>query len=91
MILGSRQGLSRLEPVVLLDIGDGQVEVRDEINILGIHLDPALSMNAQVKSLIKTSNFHIRALRHVHRGLTLESAKMIALGLVTSRISTRLL
>ena len=33
---------------------------------------------------MKTSNFHIRALRHVRRGLTFESAEMIALGLVTS-------
>ena len=32
---------------VLLDIGDGHVEVRDEIKILGVHLDPTLSMNAQ--------------------------------------------
>jgi hypothetical protein len=86
MILGSRQGFSRLEPVASLDIGDGHVEVRDEIKILGVHLDPTLSMNAQVKSLIKTSNFHIRALRHVRRGLTFESAEMIALGLVTSRL-----
>ena len=38
-----------------------------------------------MKSLMKTSNFHIRALRHV-RGLTFESAEMIALGLVTSRL-----
>ena len=35
---------------------------------------------------MKTSNIHIRALRHVRRGLTFESAKMIALGLVTSRL-----
>ena len=86
MILGSRQSLSRLEPVASLDIGDGHVEVRDEIKILGVHMDPTLSMSAQVKSLIKTSNFHIRALRHVRRGLTLESVKKIALGLVTSRL-----
>ena len=46
----------------------------------------SLSMNAQVKSLMKTSNFHIRALRHVCRGLTFESAEMIALVLVTSRL-----
>ena len=52
----------------------------------GVHLDPTLSMNAQVKAVIKASNFHIRALRHVRRGLTLESTKMIALGLVTSRL-----
>ena len=43
-------------------------------------------MNAQVKSLMKISNFHIRALRHVGRGLTFESAEIIALGLVTSRL-----
>ena len=87
MILGSRQGLSRLEPVALLDIGDGHVvEVGDEIKILGVHLDPTLSMNAQVKSLMKTSNFHIRVLRHVRQGLTFESGEMIALGLVTSRL-----
>ena len=46
----------------------------------------SLSMNAQVKSLMKTSNFHIRALRHVCRGLTFEFPEMIALGLVTSRL-----
>ena len=56
------------------------MKVRDEIKILGVHLDPTLSMNAQVKSLMKTFNFHIRALRHVCRGLTFESAEMIALG-----------
>ena len=86
MILGSRQGLSRMEPVGSLVIGDDRVEVRDDIKILGVHLDPTLSMNAQVKAVIKASNFHIRALRHVRRGLTLESTKMIALGLVTSRL-----
>ena len=86
MILGSRQGLSRMEPVGSLVIGGDRVEVRDDIKILGVHLDPTLSMNAQVKAVIKASNFHIRALRHVRQGLTLESTKMIALGLVTSRL-----
>ena len=62
------------------------MEVRDEIKILGVHLDSTLSMNVQVKSLMKTSNFHIRALRHVRRGLTFESAEMIALGFITSRL-----
>ena len=89
MIFGSRQGLSRLEPVASMDIGDGHVEVKDEIKILSVHLDPTLSMKAQVKSLMKTSNFQIRALRHVCQGLTFESAEMIAFGLVTSRLDYR--
>ena len=84
--LARGRGLSRLEPVASLDIGNGHVEVRDEIKPPDVHLDPTLSMNAQVKLLMKTSNFYIRALLHVRRGLTFESAKMIALGLVTSRL-----
>ena len=43
-------------------------------------------MDNQVKASIKACNYPIRALRHVRRGLTLESAKLIALGLVTSRL-----
>ena len=54
--------------------------------LIGVHLNPTLAVNAQVKSLMKTSNFHIRALRHVRRGLIFESAEMIALGLVTARL-----
>ena len=85
MILGTRPGLSKLGPVSTLVIG-GDVAVKKSIKILGVHLDPTLSMDNQVKASIKACNYHIRALRHVRRGLTLESAKLIALGLVTSRL-----
>ena len=64
----------------------GDVAVKESIKILGVHLNPTLSMDNQVKASIKACNYHIRALRHVRRGLTLESAKLIALGLVTSRL-----
>ena len=59
---------------------------KGSIKILGVHLDPTLSMDIQVKASIKACNYHIRALRHVRRGLTLESAKLIVLGFVTSRL-----
>ena len=85
MILGSRPGLSKLGPVVSLVIG-GDVAVMESITILSVHLDPTLSMDHQVKASIKAFNHHIRALRHVRRSLTLESAKWIALGLVTARL-----
>ena len=85
MIFGTRPGLSKLGPVSSLVI-EGDVAVKESIKILGVHLDPTLSMDNQVKASIKACNYHIRALRHVRRGLTLESAKLIALGLVTSRL-----
>ena len=77
MIFGTKPGLS-------LDIG-GDVAVRESIKILGVHLDPTLSIDNQVKASIKACNYHIRASPTLRRGLTLESAKLIALGLVTSR------
>ena len=85
MLFGTRPGLSKLGPVSSLVI-EGDVAVKERIKILGVHLDPTLFMDNQVEASIKACNYHIRALRHVRRGLTLESAKLIALGLVTSRL-----
>ena len=85
MIFGTRPGLSKLGPIPSLVIG-GDVAVKESIKILGVHLDPTLSMDNQVKASIKACNYHICALRHVRRGLTLESAMLIALGLVPSRL-----
>ena len=85
MIFGTRPGLSKLGPVSSLVIG-GDVAVKESIKILGVHLDPTLSMDNQVKASIKACNYHIRSFRHIRRGLTLESAKLIVLGLVTSRL-----
>ena len=50
MIFGTRPGLSKLGPVSSLDIG-GDVAVRESIKILGVHLDPTLSMDNQVKAI----------------------------------------
>ena len=83
IIFGTRPGLSKLGPVSSLVIG-GNVAVKE--SILDVHLDPTLSVDNQGKASIKACNYHIHALRHVCRGLTLESAKLIALGLVTSRL-----
>ena len=67
MILGTRPGLSKLSPYASLVIG-GDVVVKDCIKILGLYLDPTLSMDTQVKASIKACNYHIRAPQHVGRG-----------------------
>ena len=78
MIFGTRPGLSKLGQFPSWS-AEADVAVEESIKIL-------LSMDNQVKASIKACNYHISALRHVRRGPTLESAKLIALGLVTSRL-----
>jgi hypothetical protein len=43
-------------------------------------------MDKQVNAIVKSCNFHVRALRHVRKRLNIESAKTIACGLVISRL-----
>jgi len=86
MIVGTKPGLAKLGSVPTLRIGDGDVVTRDNIKILGVHLDPTLSMSENVKATTKACNFHIWALRHTRRHLTLEATRTIAHGLVTSRL-----
>ena len=86
MILGTRQGMSKLNQATLFDINGETVPVKESIKILGVQLDSALSMNIQVKETVKVCNYHIRALRHVRRSVTFEATKTIVHGLVTARL-----
>jgi len=52
----------------------GEVEVSgtplkfgDFIKLLGVKLDPSISMNRHVAELVRSCNYHIRALRHIVR------------------------
>ena len=50
-----------------------------------------MSYDKQVSEICKASYFHIRALRHIRSSLTTEAAKTIAVAIVDSRLSARLL
>ena len=54
MIFGTRPGPSKLGPVSSLVIG-GDVAVKESIKILGVHLDPTLSIYNQVEASIKAN------------------------------------
>ena len=56
------------------------------MKILGVTLDSNLSLNKHVSALTKSCFFHIRALRHIRRALTDDSAKSIACALAGSRL-----
>jgi len=43
------------------------VKFIDSIKLLGVKLDPDISMNHHVTELVRNSNYHIRALWHIRR------------------------
>ena len=85
-MFGIRPGLKKLDRPQSLFIGGDSIAVKDKLKILGFHLDPLLSMDDHVKETVRACNYHIRALRHVRKSLTLEATRTIAHGLVTARL-----
>jgi len=69
-----------------VEVADTAVKFGDFIKLLGVKLDPSISMNRHVTELVRSCNYHIRVLRHIRPLLTLESTKMVALGIVAARL-----
>ena len=86
MLFGTRQQLAKHQDNQVLRLGDCDVKYGSTVKILGVQLDSTLSLVSQVDSIVRSCNYHIRALRHIRKCLTLDAAKTIAFGLVTSRL-----
>ena len=56
------------------------------VKILRVQLDSTLSMAPNIDSVVKSYNFHIRALHHIRKSVTFEAAKTISHRLVASRL-----
>ena len=87
MIFGTRPGLKKLDrPQSLLHRWRQHCRQGQTENYLDFHLAPLLSMDDHVKETVRACNYHIRALRHVRKSLTLEVTRTIVHGLVTARL-----
>jgi hypothetical protein len=53
---------------------------------LGVMFDPAMTMSAQVSSIIKTANFYLTNIGRARRLLTVDATKLAVHTLVTSRL-----
>ena len=62
------------------------VPVSFDVKILGVTLESALSLSKHVGLVSKACYYHIRALRHIRKSLTDDSAKSIACAIVGSRL-----
>ena len=58
----------------------------NSIKNLGVLIDSTLSFNSQVDSICKAIHFHLRALKHIRKSITMDTAKTIACLIIGSRL-----
>jgi len=69
-----------------IDVAGAVVPFRDTVKLLGVTLDSALTMDRHVTEVVRSCNYHIRALRHIRPLLTFDAAKLVGHSIVSSRL-----
>ena len=69
-----------------LSFGGVTLPAKDGIRSLGIHLDPALTMESQVTSVVHTAFFHLRRIAQLRSYLDVEALTTLVHALIISRL-----
>jgi len=80
---------SRLRSVYIsgrVKVTGTSLQFSDRVELLGVELDQALTMDRHVSSIVSFCNFHMRALRRIRPRLTLDAAKSVAVNIVCARL-----
>ena len=67
-------------------VSDVTVPVTRAVKSLGVIIDNTLSFDDHVNTVFKAAHFHIRALRHIRRCVSVNDAKTVATAMVSSRL-----
>ena len=67
-------------------VSNATVPLTNTIKTLGITLDSSLPMSNQLKSIAKSCNFHLRAIKHIRHLLTEQDASSLTVALVHSKL-----
>ena len=70
ILFGTRQILVKHQDNTVLRLGNCDVKYGSTVKILGVQLDSTLSLIPKVDSIVRSCNYHIRALRHIRNCLT---------------------
>ena len=88
IVFSTPKGLQRLKSTGLtyLSISGAKIPISDKITTLGVTADSSLTLSHHTQYLVKSCNFHIRALRHIRHLLTLQDTTALAVSLVQSKL-----
>ena len=81
ILFGSYKNLATLSVLKSIVVARSPITVFPCVEVLGVLLDSALSMNQQIASVCKCASFHTRAISHIYPSLNLKILNSLAYSL----------
>ena len=78
LFCGTRANIDTTHQIRSVLVAGCETEPSDTIKSLGITLDGQLSFDKHVDGICRTAHFHIRALKHIRRTLSVDCAKSVS-------------
>lgn len=86
VVFGTAARLKGVDSAGGIMAAGARVQFVEAIKLLGVTLDPTLSMDRHVANVAQSCSYHTRALRHIRPVLSLDCAKDIATSIVGTRL-----
>ena len=84
MLCGTQAQRRTVDTSAGINVAGAHVQFSKSVKLLGVQHDNVLSMDSHVSVVVRGCNYHIRALRHIRPRFDLNTAKMIAQGIVAA-------
>ena len=85
LVVGSKSNRMKAD-VTQLRVGQSTVDTSDTVRNLGIQIDETLSLEQQIKDVVKSCRFHMHALWQIRPYLTQYNAKLLVHAAIISRL-----
>ena len=86
LLVGTGQQLSKFLTLTSINIAGSFLPFSDSIKLLGVTIDSHLTFQNHISQIIKTCNYHIRAINHIRHLLTTDVASTLARCLILSKL-----
>jgi len=86
IVLGTANELRSATSIDSVEVAGVALPVATTLKSLGVILDQRLTFNEHATAVVKSCNYHARAIRHVQHLLTESVAQMLARSLINSRL-----
>jgi hypothetical protein len=86
VLFGTRAQRKKVDTSAGIDITGAKIAFSPSVKLLGVTLDEDLTLDRHVTDIIRGCSYHTRALRHIRPLIDLPTARMVAQGVVTSRL-----
>ena len=85
LFVGTRAQKAKINSTCL-SVDGAVVPFRKSIKCLGVTIDSEVTMNAHITEIVKSCNYHLKALRHIRPVLGREPAETIARSIILSKL-----